>query len=101
MREVQYVLLYTGYAPGPRIGYTLAHFPVLNEHEMRVKGLSLSRGARTDRVLDAYAIRYIVLHKNMPDRPTQNYWKRFRDRPDLYRFTFENDEVLIVARRVS
>jgi len=37
----------------------------------------------------------------MPDRPTQNYWKRFRDRPDLYRFTFENDEVLIVARRVS
>ena len=56
---------------------------------------------RTDRVLDAYDIRYIVLHKNMPDRPTQNYWKRFRDRPDLYRFTFENDEVLIVARRVS
>ena len=46
MREVQYVLLYTGYAPGPRIGYTLAHCPVLNEHEMRVKGLSLSRGAR-------------------------------------------------------
>jgi hypothetical protein len=42
-----------------------------------------------------------VLYKNMPDRPTQDYWKRFRDRPDLYRFAFENDDVLIVARRVT
>lgn len=54
---------------------------------------------RTDRVLGAYDVRYIVLYKNMPDRPTQDYWKRFRDRPDLYRTTFENDAVLIVRRR--
>ena len=35
----------------------------------------------------------------MPDRPTKDYWKRFEDRQDLYRITFENDDVLIVARR--
>jgi hypothetical protein len=46
-------------------------------------------------------VRYIVLYKNMPDRPMQNYWKPFKDRKDLYRITFENNDVLIVARRGS
>jgi hypothetical protein len=54
---------------------------------------------RTDRILRKYDVRYIVLYKNMPDRPTQDYWKLFEDRSDLYRTTFENDAVLIVARR--
>ena len=54
---------------------------------------------RTDRILSTYDVRYIVLCKNMPDRLTQNYWKHFEDHLDLYRITFENDDVLIVARR--
>jgi hypothetical protein len=54
---------------------------------------------RTDRILSNYDVRYIVLYKNMPDRPTLDYWNLFKDRPDLYRITFENDDVLIVARR--
>jgi hypothetical protein len=54
---------------------------------------------RTDRILRKYDVRYIVLYKNMLDRPTQDYWKLFEDRSDLYRATFENDAVLIVARR--
>ena len=29
---------------------------------------------RTDRILSTYDVRYIVLYKNMPDRPTQDYW---------------------------
>ncbi len=56
---------------------------------------------RTDRILSTYDVRYIVLYKNMPDRPTQDYWKLFEDRSDLYRSAFENDDVLIVARRDS
>lgn len=54
---------------------------------------------RTDRILSTYHVRYVVLYKSMPDRPTQDYWKPFEDRSDLYRITFENDAVLIVARR--
>lgn len=53
---------------------------------------------RTDWILSTHDVRYIVLYKNMPDRPTQDYWLSFKSRPDLYRITFENDEVLIVAR---
>ena len=52
-------------------------------------------GQRTDSILRAY----VVLYKSMPDRPTQDYWKLFEDRSDLYRTTFENTDVLIVARR--
>ena len=54
---------------------------------------------RTDRVLTSYDVRYIVLYKNMPDRETLDYWKPFADSQDLYRTAFENDDVLIVARR--
>ncbi|MBA2713979.1 MAG: hypothetical protein H0U55_10580, partial [Rubrobacteraceae bacterium] len=54
---------------------------------------------RTDRILSKYDVRYVVLYKSMPDRPTQDYWKLFEARSDLYRITFENDAVLIVARR--
>ena len=54
---------------------------------------------RTDQILSTYDVRYIVLYKNMPDRLTQDYWKLFEDHLDLYRITFENDDVLIVARR--
>jgi len=54
---------------------------------------------RTDHILKTYDVRYVVLYKSMPDRPTHGYWKLFEDRPDLYRTTFENSDVLIVARR--
>ncbi len=54
---------------------------------------------RTDRVLSTYDVRYVVLYKSMPNRPTQDYWRLFEDHSDLYRTTFENDAVLIVARR--
>jgi hypothetical protein len=54
---------------------------------------------RTDRILREYDVRYIVLYKNMPDRPTQDYWRSFKSRPDLYETDFENDDVLIVERR--
>ena len=54
---------------------------------------------RTDHILREYDVRYIVLYKNMPDRPTQDYWMSFKSRPDLYRTDFENRDVLIVERR--
>jgi len=56
---------------------------------------------RTDRILDTRDVRYIVLYKNMPDRPTQDYWLSFEEHPDLYRKGFENGDVLIVERRRS
>ena len=56
---------------------------------------------RTDRILSAYNVRYIVLYKNMPDRPTQDYWLSFEDHPNLYRRAFENGDVLIIERRGS
>src|SRR5215216_3154257 len=57
------------------------------------------KGERTDQILEEYDIRYIVLYKNMPDRPTADYWKGFEARPGLYRTVFENGDVLIVTRR--
>ncbi len=56
---------------------------------------------RTDHILRAYDVRYIVLYKNMPDRQTQDYWLSFKDHPDLYRTGFENSDVLILERRWS
>ena len=54
---------------------------------------------RTRQLLKEHDVRYIVLYKNMPDRPTLDYWRLFKARPDAYRVAFENDDVLIVARR--
>jgi hypothetical protein len=54
---------------------------------------------RTDRILSTHDVRYIVLYKNMPDGPTQDYWPSFEDHPNLYRATFENRDVLTVERR--
>jgi hypothetical protein len=54
---------------------------------------------RSGRLLGKYQVSYIVLYKNMPDRPTADYWKAFEARPDLYRTVFENRDVLIVVRR--
>ena len=46
-------------------------------------------------------VRYIVLYKRMPDRPTRDYWRGFIARPDLYRTRFENRDVLIVEPHAS
>jgi hypothetical protein len=57
------------------------------------------KGERTDRLLEKHDVDYVVLYKEMPDRVTLDYWKGFKALPDLYRKTFENEDVLIVARR--
>jgi len=57
------------------------------------------RGERTEGLLREHDVRYIALYKNMPDRITVDYWKHFKALPGLYRTTFENEDVLIVARR--
>ncbi len=56
-------------------------------------------GEHTQRILDEYDVRYIVLYKNMPDRPTADYWQLFEAYPDLYRVTFQNRDVVILAPR--
>jgi hypothetical protein len=55
--------------------------------------------ARTGQLLERHDVGYIVLYKNMPDRPTVDYWVAFRTSPAAYRVAFENRDVLIVARR--
>lgn len=48
-------------------------------------------------LLEKYDIRYIVLYKDMPDRPvTDFYWRLFEEHTNLYRTVFENDDVLIL-----
>ncbi|CAN5735368.1 hypothetical protein BH24ACT22_BH24ACT22_12530 [soil metagenome] len=56
---------------------------------------------RTRELLDEYDVRYIVLYKNMPDRPTTDfYWQLFDKHPDLYRTAFENSDVLILEPKL-
>ena len=57
------------------------------------------KGDLTNRLLERHEVEYIVLYKSMPDRPTIDYWRLFWTSPDVYRVAFENDDVLIVARR--
>jgi hypothetical protein len=56
-------------------------------------------GERTAALLEKHDVRYVVLYKDMPDRFTRDYWRLFEARPDLYKAVFENEDVLIVARR--
>ncbi|MDQ4128922.1 MAG: hypothetical protein M3151_13415 [Actinomycetota bacterium] len=56
-------------------------------------------GGRTESILRERDIRYVVLYKNMPDRPTADFWRLFKAQPGLYRTTFENRDVLIVEPR--
>jgi hypothetical protein len=56
-------------------------------------------GERTGEILRKHDVRYVVLYKNMPDRPTQDYWPLFDARPNLYRTVFENRDVLVVEPR--
>jgi hypothetical protein len=56
-------------------------------------------GERTDQLLRKHDVRYVVLYKDMPDRPTVDYWREFKAWPNLYRTAFENEDVLIVTRR--
>jgi hypothetical protein len=56
-------------------------------------------GDLTRQLLEEHDVEYVVLYKNMPDRPTLDYWTLFKARPDAYRVAFENEDVLIVARR--
>lgn len=52
-------------------------------------------GEETRRILEKYDVRYLVFYKNMPDRPTLDYWQLFTARPDLYDKVFENRDVVI------
>ena len=52
---------------------------------------------RASETLKRYDVRHIVLYKNMPDRPTTDYWTLFKAHPELYPAAFENEDVLIVA----
>ncbi len=54
---------------------------------------------QTQRILQERDVRYVVLYKDMPDRPTANFWRLFEAHPDLYRTAFENRDVLIVEPR--
>ena len=56
-------------------------------------------GGRTERVLRERDVRYAVFYKDMPERPTTDYWRLFEARPDLYKTAFENRDVLIVEPR--
>jgi len=56
-------------------------------------------GGRTERILQERDVRYVVLYKDMPDRPTADFWRLFEAHPDLYRTAFENRDVLIVEPR--
>jgi hypothetical protein len=40
--------------------------------------------------------RYVVIYKNVPDRPTEDYWRRFETHPDLYRVAIQNHDVVIL-----
>jgi hypothetical protein len=57
------------------------------------------KGEHTVDLLKKYDVRYIVLYKEMPDRPIRDYWRTFEAPSHLYRTTFENEDLLIVARR--
>jgi hypothetical protein len=50
---------------------------------------------RTRQILEKYDIRYLVFYKNMPDRPTLDYWRLFTGRTDIYDKVFENEDVVI------
>ena len=52
-------------------------------------------GERTRNILEKYDVRYLVFYKNMPDRPTLDYWQLFTGRTDLYEKVFENEDVII------
>ena len=56
-------------------------------------------GERTERMLRERDVRYLVFYKDMPDRPTSDYWRLFEARPDLYKKAFENGDVLIFEPR--
>lgn len=55
---------------------------------------------RTQKLLEERDVRYVVLYKNMPDRPTAGLWVPFKAHPDRYSIAFENDDVLIVETRL-
>ena len=54
---------------------------------------------RSRRLLKEHDVRYVVLYKSLPTRPTAYYWQPFKAHPELYRVAFENESVLIVAPR--
>lgn len=56
-------------------------------------------GPLTERYLERYDIRYLVLFKDMPDREVVPYWTLFDDPGLPYDTVFENEDVLIVEPR--
>ena len=59
------------------------------------------RGEGVPGILRRRDVRYIVLYKDMPDRPTRDYWRAFLRLPERYEVRFENGDVLIVEPRVA
>lgn len=53
-------------------------------------------GPLTERYLEEYDVRYLVLLKDLPDRGVVPYWTLFDDPGLPYETVFENEDVLIV-----
>ena len=62
-----------------------------------IRVITRPEGEPTRRLIDKHDVRYVVLYKNMPDRPTADFWTGFKARPELYENVFENEDVLIVV----
>jgi hypothetical protein len=52
-------------------------------------------GERAQRVVEENDVRYVVFHKRYPDLD----WRIFERHEDLYRMAFENESIVIFARR--
>lgn len=55
---------------------------------------------RTQKILEKYDVRYIVLYKNFPGRPPVDYWKDFQAHGDLYSIAFQNRDVVILEPKL-
>ena len=51
---------------------------------------------RALQMLREHDVRYVVIYKNMLDRPTEDYWRLFGAHPDLYRIAFQNRDAVIL-----
>jgi hypothetical protein len=62
-----------------------------------IRVITRPEGEPTRHLIEKHDVRYVVLYKNMPDRPTADFWTGFKARPELYANVFENEDVLIIV----